>query len=453
MIESILASGIFELIKESVQPVLRGLRRSDFVQVEDRLLVKLDKKYKRYDIDKTRLRFFFKREIVQKELDEFRETFKYPDLNIIESEFRAEFSTDFDPRLLDGLAKDFTRDFIGSLISSFPYQTGLLLKRVDESDEENTAQHAKTHQELSGLKTQFEKLIKQSTQPKRTIKETEQLPKMQVETPAEMESVSLVPYVRTIEYLERDLRKHKNAIEKQIKRGLDEVVELIRNYQLKQALIRLESLRDQELADIPNLNEIDAALRAGVYRLLGICQMRLGDLETASENFDTAKTIVGETEKLNRALLEYHTLKRDYESASQLAHEILTENPDLIEAKNALALIQLNEKKFEDVIRFYEGEPQADQDPTAQDILAIAHLQLKNLPEALEKAQKLAELEPQAPRAYEALGNVYLTKAYAPLQDQGQLYADWFREVVDKEPLYQAISNYQTSLELYETWS
>lgn len=452
MLESIIPNAIFEIGKEAVSTLLQGLQPSDFAKVGGHLLDKLLKKYRRHKaIDENRLLLYFQREKVLSELNSFRENYIFPNLAVIETEFRAEFLTEFESSLLNSLAKDFAENFQEALISSLKADIGLILARIEASDEKNNAQHAKTQQELNTVEANLlAELVKQGSQLRKSfIEDIEQFSKGQIEVSVGFEPTSPTPYLRTIEYQERELKQYKSAIEKHIKQSLDEAVVLIRNYQLKQALTRLENLRDQELTNIPNLDEIDPPLRASIYRLLGVCQMRLGNLKAASDNFDIVRSIDVETEKLKKVLLEYYIIQHDYHAASQLAHEMLAENLGLIEAKNTLAIIQLNEKKFEDVIHFYEGEPQADQDPTTQDILSIAYLQLRNLSAAFEKAQKLVELEPHTPRAYEALGNVYLARAITQLQDHEGLSADWFQGVVDKESLDKAISNYQKSLELY----
>ncbi len=259
---------------------------------------------------------------------------------------------------------------------------------------------------------------------------------------------NLVPYLRTIERQEEVLSKYKNATEKQLKRELDKAVELIQNYQLRQAQVVLETLRD-ELLSIPEPDQIDINLREGLYRLLGICHTRLGNLETAIANLEVAESIGGKTEKLGKALLEYYTIKGDYDVASKMAHEMLAIDLTLMEAKNTLAIIQLKAENFDQVIESYEGDQQANDDPSSQSILAFAHLRLGNFALALGKARRFVGLAPRLPQAYETLGNAYLATAYKSISRQIELRAEWFQEIVDKDSLHKAIENYQRALELY----
>jgi len=257
----------------------------------------------------------------------------------------------------------------------------------------------------------------------------------------------LAPYLRTIEHQEKDLSQYKTALEGRIKQDIDQAVELMRNHQLKEAQALLETARDKTFPSVPNLDEIDPSLREGLFRLLGLCHLRLGEPDAALANFEIAKSIEGKTEKLRKALLEWHIVKGNFDTVSQMAHEMLSENPSSMEAKNALAIVQLNEEDFAGVVESYEGESQADNDSSSQSILSFAYLKLGNLPSALETAQRFAELEPQLPQAYETLGNTYLAIAYAPAQRQTELQTEWFQEILDRDSLHKAIKNYQKALE------
>jgi len=316
----------------------------------------------------------------------------------------------------------------------------------------STAHHGAIAPDLHRIESQLDELSKKISKAKEPATQPEPFNPTQVSEDTGFQPVlvakNLVPYLRTIERQEEVLSQYKSATERHVKQELDKAVELIQNYQLIQAQDSLEALRD-ELPSLPQPDQIDANLREGLYRLLGICYMRLGGLEAAKANFEVAESIGGKTEKLDRALLEYYTSKDDYDTASKMAHEMLVADPTLIEAKNVLAVIQLRAENFDAVIESYEGVPQANDDPSSQSILAFAHIRLGNLALALGKAQRFVELAPWLPQAYETLGNVHHAIAYTPVSRQIELRAEWFREIVDKDNLHKAIENYQRALELY----
>ena len=91
----------------------------------------------------------------------------------------------------------------------------------------------------------------------------------------------LAPYLRTIEHQEKDLSQYKTALEGRIKQDIDQAVELMRNHQLKEAQALLETARDKTFPSVPNLDEIDPSLREGLFRLLGLCHLRLGEPDAA----------------------------------------------------------------------------------------------------------------------------------------------------------------------------
>jgi nucleoside phosphorylase/tetratricopeptide (TPR) repeat protein len=316
----------------------------------------------------------------------------------------------------------------------------------------SNVQHSEISPDFSEIGPQLGEL------PKR-ISETEQViglkhtAKTQVTSDFDVEPVSvsksLAPFVRTIEYQEQLLTQFKNASEQRIKRQIDEAVALIGDHRLKDAQDLLETLRDEEFPNVPNLEEIDPSLGASLYRLLGLCRLRVGDLNAASANFEVAKSIEGETEKLRKALLEYHVIKGNFDVVSKMAYEMLATDPESIEAKNALAVIQLVEGNFETVVKSYEAKSQADEDPSAQNILSIAYMELGNLPLALEKAQRSTELDPKSPHVYTLLGNAQLAIAYVPVQRQIGLRVEWLQEILDKDSLHEAIKSYEKALELY----
>ncbi len=226
MLESIIPAAILEIGKEAVHAFLRGLQPSDFAKVGEQLLDKLLKKYERYGtIDESRLLLFFQRERIREELDAYREAYRTPNLEVIEAEFRDEFSTEFEASHLTTLASDFAQNFHETLISSLQAQIGLIIKRIEESDEKNSAHHAKTHQLQIRSEAKLDELLRLVRQSKKSTEEFEQLPKTQVDTSPEIERSSSTPYLRTIEYQERDLRQYKTAAEifKVPKRGQKQV--------------------------------------------------------------------------------------------------------------------------------------------------------------------------------------------------------------------------------------
>lgn len=259
----------------------------------------------------------------------------------------------------------------------------------------------------------------------------------------------VAPYLRTIEHQEEALSKYKDALENRIRRDLDRSIELIEEQQLRDAETLLCALRDDELATIPTQDDTDASLQADVYRLLGICNLRLGEPDLALQNLETARSVSGETAKTRKAMLEYYIIQGNHDLASQLSEAMLEEDPTSIEAKNALAAIMLEEMDFESAVRVYKGEPKAKDDPSSQSILSFAYLKLGDLELALEKAQRFTELEPKLPQAQEALGNVYLAVAYAPARQQIELRAEWFKQILDRNSLHKAIEHYEEAHELY----
>jgi len=261
---------------------------------------------------------------------------------------------------------------------------------------------------------------------------------------------SLRPYLRVIDVQDKTISQYKDVVEKRIKREVDRAIHLIDEHQLKRAISLLKRVQDEEFSDLPNPDEVTPSLRESVYRLLGLCYLRVGDFNAALENVETAKSIIPESEQLDRAFLEYYIATGNHELAAQIAHKLLSVDPTCVEVHNAFAVIQLETKDFKAVIETYQDLPSADQNPSAQSILFFAYMQLGKLPLALEKACKFVELEPKLPYAHETLGNAYFALAYASAGKQQEIRADWLRLIIDKKNLNRAIGCYQQALTLYD---
>ncbi|MDY7075911.1 MAG: tetratricopeptide repeat protein [Chloroflexota bacterium] len=261
---------------------------------------------------------------------------------------------------------------------------------------------------------------------------------------------TLAPYLRVIESQEEVLSGYKGALENRMKCELDKAADLINAHQLTKARVILERLRDEEFSSVSNIDGIGSGLQESLYRLLGLCHLRLGDFDAAFNNLEIAESIIGETEQLDKVMLEYHIAIKDHDAATQIAHKLLDTDPTSIEAKNALAVIQLRAGNFASVVKSYKKLPHADEDPSAQSILFFAYMQLRELSLALQKAQRFFDLEPELPQAHETLGNAYLAMAHAPAQGQLETQAEWLRAIIDKKSLRRAIDSYQKAQTLYD---
>jgi len=259
---------------------------------------------------------------------------------------------------------------------------------------------------------------------------------------------AFVATVRTVERQEKELAQYKSAVEEHLKHSTDKAADLIQGYQLTEAKSLLENLLE-ELAAVPDPEEITPDIRASIYRRIGVCHVRLGNPAAAPPFFESAHAIAGPTEILDQVTLEYHITREDYDTAAALAREMLGRKPDSIEAKNALAFIHLQRGRPEKTLEIYETVPQANEHPSSQAILALAYTQSRDLTTALKTAKRFQVLNERSPHAHRLLGDMYLTAAYARPQHQIELREEWAREILDVDSLHKAIECYQDALELY----
>lgn len=254
------------------------------------------------------------------------------------------------------------------------------------------------------------------------------------------------PLVRTISRLEENLSQYETASQKRMRDTIDQAVETIRHRKPGQAR-RLLSTVLSEMAALPGTVEM-VGLKANVHRLLGLCHLRLGNHDVALEGLKQARSIGGETEDLTVALLEYHMVQGNRSAAAEMARELLDDKPKAVEAKNVLAIIELDDGNLGQTVDLLEGDPHAREDVNSQGILATAYGRLGELSLSLERAERAVEIDPQSPQAHATLGNAQLALAYAPLRGQVELPVEWVQEILEQDELRAAIESYETALGL-----